>query len=709
MDKDIFESINLQSTVVVPKRVPISKHRSKIPQLPESVSGTSDEERYEMEEESEDYNVTHDEDEDPADHLLFPSSQMLHDSKKIPEDEFFLNPSQILSTNTSIIQDPPQMTKPKISLQMSQLQLATSMYESIRFPDQTLHSNNTQGNTATESPLEFLTNKNKILFNEINHNIDTHSHYLILGDEHLKRVRLMISQNFEQISENYYSLNELHASEIASTETLFDTFEKWDQRRLQLLDKIKSIKNPDHKHGHKLATLLDEAKAVDTEIEDLEDKLEKLRAKKLAICGEIHTTSSVLESKTARYVEMFKTLELQGKAAIINYLQYNGQENDLSGFIRNSSIDVTFLREYNHLRPDTKKDLEPIQEETSQKPSTAINNMGIQPFVIPDEVKSAQKLDKESYDHGHGPSAYDEGYQKGAQISINALHKLQEIIAHLKQSLIRGERVNKEVKSRGKILVDDHANTITEKVDLDPVVQLLDNKISAVSDLVLHTSTKATIYHQYHILWGDVTNILDLQEKNLLAFVTESKPSIDALDPSLEGILTSTLSQLKACIENLIQYQSTLSSDFLFGSHNPMYQALVNEISAIVSALTIFSNPNTEDGILLEFISMGFSKQDLLHQKEVSSKPPKSHKLYKTHELPKETKNTDMPHSNFNDLKTPQGKYTDQILNATVQPLAPNRKPVRQDFPKVTTSTGNSVFSWSNGKDKSTSKTLKKE
>lgn len=622
----VFESINLQSTAVVkPHGFQDIDHNN----LHSDAESNSDD--------------------DPAELLLYSSSPSLQIDNKIPEDQFFLNPSRILADDET-----SRLLASQIDLRPLQaVEPTKSVYQSITFPKQaTLHQD--------ESPLEFLTNKNKVLLREINKNLALHKSYLQTGDDKLARVRSMLAQNFEQISENYYSLNEQYLAEISRTEELLTSFELWDKRRDVLLLKIRGVKQKS-KHALKLRDLMDASDAVDDEIDALEQRLRALREKKKALASEIDTTSLVVESRAARYVGMFNNLEVKGKHTILDYLRHSNANGDDAGFLRTTPVDVDIRRSRVQKKVPTEltspinqipQNLPKMSDETSNQRSEASNNklnpksdasnqksddasvqsnnkplptssqprafaateqlsptsgnitndtqkpsLGMQPYTLPDN---------EDYNHGHGPTAYERGYLRGKQLSVKMVHRIGEFLQHLKnppQSPVR----------EASPINDEHANTVTEKIDLEPIVHLLDHKISAVGDLVLHTSTKATIFHQYGVLWKDVVNLMDAQEKLLMEYMSASRPVHN--DPELAKILTTTLSQIKLCIENMLMFESTLSQDFLFGSPNPLYLALAHEIAALFSAMYVLGGltPNTS-----EFVELGFVEDDIIDKETMT-------------------------------------------------------------------------------------------
>jgi hypothetical protein len=610
-----FESINLEPSISIPQinggsRAPIN--------VPQSLSGTSEDEDQEDQDRD-------DHEEDPSRFFLSASPKVksinntVHNSqsnimeyeksKNIPGDEFFLNPLKL--SGSRFVDNLPGYN----NLQSSYL--VNSLNDTITF------SLKLDQPTNNESPLEFLTNQNKILTKELMNNVAIHERYLANGHSNLNKVRSMIFQNFEQLSENYYSLNELYSRDLGSTESLFANFEKWDKRRNKVLEKIASIKSPNNKYGMKLGKLLDQSNEVDSEIVEMEKKLESLKVKKQLISVEIETTSSVLESKSAKYVELYRELETQGNEAITNLLVSSGiPYKDIGDFLKTTPVNVTFMENYN---------IKKAPPPPTQAPPLS-NLMGIQPFIPEEMVDIGDNLNNHKYDeslkndkydetlqndkyedtrpnnkfdelnYGHGASAYEKGYERGVVQSSTVKTHFGNIVHKFLNA--------KPEKSPIIVKVDDDQNTISEKLDLEPVVEMLDHKINAINDLALSTSKNSTIFREYSMAWKDILGILKSQEDELLEYVSESIPSPDHLDPALVEFLNSTLEQIKSSISSLNRFHQSLNQEF-YTQDNSMFEVLINETRAMISALILVSGNSDPNFYLSGFKDLGVPENKL--------------------------------------------------------------------------------------------------
>ncbi|KAK6461482.1 hypothetical protein DFJ63DRAFT_184844 [Scheffersomyces coipomensis] len=459
-----------------------------------------------------------------------------------------------------------------------------------------------------ETPLEFLTSKNGFLLKEMHKNIQIHESYLGSGDENLNKLRSMIFQNFEQLSLNYYSLNEIYAKDISYTESLTSSFQKWDKNRSKILSRIQNIKSDKNKHGAKLSGLLDESNSIDVEIGKLEKQLQSLRQKKVLINQEIQDTSSVLESKTSKYVEMFKALEVQGREAVLLLLQSNGiPMKEVDSVIKSSPVKVTFLDNYN-----AKHQIIPDEPVIKPEPPNSAESMGMQPFIIPEEPKKVVDTQAE-LNHGHGPTAYEKGFAKGAQSSNKLKSQLQYILKLLLKSIPESNSVSnspngsriESVAVPNKPVVDDASNTITEKLDLEPVFKLLEHKVEALGDLMLQTSTNAAMFHKYGTVWKDVTNILKAQEHNLLFQISNSIPGADNLNSNIADTLTRTMNEIRMIIVSLNDSKDILS---FHKKNSPLIKVLDNELMSILQALQVVP---TNDTLQQQYISIAVQLKEL--------------------------------------------------------------------------------------------------
>ncbi|KAK6459251.1 uncharacterized protein RJT20DRAFT_14558 [Scheffersomyces xylosifermentans] len=651
---NVFESINLTSTVDIGGRTPFRGRKATVTgshskSIPESVSGTSDDDDLDPtefissgspqdkktaatiqtgndinEQSSRSNNST----------VLGESAGVGRASKspipliytpKIADNEFFSNPSRILSNSAHLYDSIGGGLGNSLQYSYESPSFSNS---AINFP---LEERPSTSNNDSESPIEFLSNKNRLLFKELMQNVDVHKQYLSYGDAKLPRRRSMISQNFEQLSENFYSLNELYAMDITYTETLYTSFRKWDRKRNKLLSKISSIKSDKNKHGAKLTSLLDESRGIDEEIEELERKLASLRTKKQLINDEIEDTSSVLESRTSKYVETFKALEEDGKKAMLSYLTANGiPPKELQTIIRTTPVAVTFSENYNNkLRSSTASTNDSTEQRASRAPQPqSASTMGIQPFVLPESSSTEKPTkvdDRESWNHGHGPTAYERGYAEGTESSNKMKNQINNFLHSVLTSLPeQSNRPTSTSRSAKTVKVDDNNNTITEKLELEPVYKLLEHKVGALSDLVLSTSNKATIYHEYGTVWKDIMSILRSQENRLSDQIAESTPGLEQVNVEITRILVLTLDQIKGCLESMKSFNTTFNDSAFSQKENYFAEAVLNEIGAIFTALTMVSSGQEIEGFISDFHRLGFPEKKLRMQIREKNTIPKS-------------------------------------------------------------------------------------
>lgn len=382
--------------------------------------------------------------------------------------------------------------------------------------------------TQKESPLEYLQTNLDSLQSELRKKIRLHKTALENGDDCL-RVRIEISTTFDRLSENCYLLNEIYSRELAFTESLLNNFEKWDRKRTKVLRRIQSIKSEDNKYGLKLAGLLNTRAGIDNEISDLEAKIEALKSTRTAVTNEISETSSVLESKSAKYVNIFRDLEQQGRGAISDYLYSSGlPEKDLEMLLRTEEVEAVFVYKADTLAEDkpapvNKKPVPTVAKSTVDNvlPPDA-NSMGIQALEVPDEELVITPV-----------SAYEKGYARGTE-------QLELVKKGLNQLVHAVFDTSKRTSSSR---VDDILNTITEKIDLVPIVELMSYKMEAVEDMILKSSRMSASFHDQSVVWKDTTTVLESNESLLFRLLSEATPPtagvVDTLKLSLMHLQSS--------------------------------------------------------------------------------------------------------------------------------------------------------------------------
>lgn len=595
-----FESINLASTVALPSIKNRKQSSRSIPQhsIPESTS--------------------EDDEPVPQEFLFTERPEIDHDDRKSPvhtldndltphllNSEFFLNPSKILDSQVL-----PETFIPNGSMFNSNFEPSHDFSIAFKPEDQ-------------DSPLEYLQSKNTTLYKEIRKNIRNHRVLLEQGSEKLNKVRSMISQDFDQLSENFYSLNEIYSRDAAVTENLLKSFEIWDKKRDKLLNKIKVIKSMDNKHGHKLGQLIEQSSNVDAEITDLEKRLASAKERKRLLSLEIDKTSSVLESRTSKYVESFKRLEKEGQNAVADFFRLNGMpEKDLGSVIKKQPVNVKFSRNQQEKAVTNNIILEkaPVAQKTAeQKPAVAAKpaevtpvraeSMGMQPFIIPDDPPPTKPTDDNtSLNHDKGPTAFEKGFAKGSQKSLDVKSKLVYLLKLIKESSNSEKDRYQRLEALTAVKVDDADNTIESKMDVDPIVTLLVHKIEALEDLVLETSRKSTEFHEYSLRWKDLIEYVKNEEYKLSTQISNSIESQLQIQSKLVNALTSMLRNLKhlASLESL---KPSLSSNS--GQDRLLLQtANGNEIRNVYLALKVISDPSQYQSIADDFRRIGYNDID---------------------------------------------------------------------------------------------------
>ncbi|KAG7664855.1 uncharacterized protein J8A68_001613 [[Candida] subhashii] len=503
-----------------------------------------------------------------------------------------------------------------------------SVYEdSIVFPrDFAVRNTNIQANDT--SPIEYVSDKIKHQLQDLNRNSKFHAAFLKQGDDRLHALRNSILNDYDQVSRNYYSLNELYSKDADYTERLYGAFKKWDQKRDKVLNKIKDIKSPKSKHGSKMMDLLNKSIGIDQEIEELEQKLQTLKTRKQVVTKEIEDTSSVLESKTAKYINIFRNMEETGKEEMLSFLISNGVPSaEVERIIKTVPVDVTFL---NNITPTTLdhssvvnpaslaivSDPENVSAPTNvpsttifpqENGSKATQQIGIQPYVLPDESNTANKPKDDLWlkNHEHGPTPYEKGYAKGTQNSMAMKAKLQKVMKKVLESTLPEPQTktnnNRSVLPR-KTRVDDLYNTISQKLDLVPIVKFLEHKMEALTDLTLETSKNAALFHDIGKCWNNACILLDSQEEKLHNALIESTPQ--ANNEVVFGILTGSLKELNQILDSTTKLATKNNEEQV--RHKKLLQSMIsNEVQAIIEGLRLVSQGNQLNEILNDYENVG--------------------------------------------------------------------------------------------------------
>lgn len=403
--------------------------------------------------------------------------------------------------------------------------MGDSLGDSVFFRGVAFSGRRTKGSDGFEQqPREFLQARQDALVTELRRHIHEHLELLSEGDD-CTHIRAVLASDFDQLSETCLLLNEVSLREKEIAEELLADFSRWDKRREKVLQRVRAIKSENSKYGTKLAGLLRKKSLVESEIDQLEERIAALKAQKAAITKEIGETSSVLESKSAKYVHRFRELERKGRDVISDYLTFSGVPlQDLSLFLRSEKVDATFslLDEKNttnnatynfsksHPATNNLRDTNGAQNPVNGHP------MGVQPLEIP----TATNFDGTPNTVSLANSPYKLGYSRGAQ----SLERLKSGINGFVHNFVLPPK-----QPASKENVDDLLNTITEKINLLPTLELLKHKVEALEDLSLKSSRLSAFYNDQSIAWKSTCKTLSSQEGLVMSILNSSEPRTEEL------------------------------------------------------------------------------------------------------------------------------------------------------------------------------------
>ncbi|KAM9926845.1 hypothetical protein OXX80_010464 [Metschnikowia pulcherrima] len=391
-----------------------------------------------------------------------------------------------------------------------------------------------------DSPLEHLLERESVLNNDMSTAIRLHKELLESGED-CTAARRAISKLFAAFSETSMSLQEIYTREVSRVHDTLASFQAWEKKRAKVLSRIKKIKSENNEYGAKLKGLLTQQTSIDNEIESLEQRLDLLRSNRSAIDREVGETMSVLESKSARYVNMFRNLENAGVEAVQNYLgtEYP-RESKSTPLIRYEPVDVGFT-------PETKPEhgnIEPAAERGQPQDSSRFHEspilpeaMGAQPFELPSE--ELQKT--HAHDSKKDSSAYNRGFAKGSE----QLNAVKNKLSHLLLGVVPSPQKSSKDSAAFKHL-SDSSNTITQKLDLRPVLDMLVLKRAALEDLVLQTAKTAEKYHKIGLKWSELSLTLETKEELLSQLLSQSSNMTEA-----ERVLQQIYTYLRATLEEI--------------------------------------------------------------------------------------------------------------------------------------------------------------
>lgn len=404
----------------------------------------------------------------------------------------------------------------------------------------------TIGNSG-ESPLEYLQKRNESLGASMKKAIRQLNVTLQNGDD-CANLRLALVSKLALLSENCYLLHEIYTREQTFVNSLLLQFESWDRRRSKVLRKVQSIKSQENKHGTKLADLLDKRAAIDVEIDLLERCIAILKENRGVVGREIDETSSILESKSAKYVNHFRELERQGREAISEYLYLSGlPEKHLEVLLKSEPVNAAFS--YTSLetslprRVPSRKEIETTTDDRTREPPVKLtpSSMGVQPLEVPQDFAVAQPEEE---------SPYAKGFAKGTEQLEKLRKTLNEVVTQVFPPAKTGPR-------RVATKVDDEHNTITQKIDLVPITELLTHKLEAISKLIFVTSKLSAEYHDQSVTLKDMYMDLDSNERALVTLLSEMPPSTDGMLKVLER----SFSELSTMLQNQTDQLATKPPD----------------------------------------------------------------------------------------------------------------------------------------------------
>lgn len=431
---------------------------------------------------------------------------------------------------------------------------------------------------ATQNPLVFLQTQQDALGAELRRHMRQHMAMLAAGDD-CGPVRAALAQDWARLLETCVLLHEACVREQAVVEALLVDFETWDRRRTKVLRHIQLIKSDSSKYGTKLAGLLHRRLEVDREVEALESRIAALKAQRIVITREISETSSVLESKSAKYVNMFRDLERKGRDLITDYLSSAGvRGHDLQLLLRSEPVDATFSMAQK--LPTTVSDASPrapqlhsplavrrpsaLPQTSPSRVSPTPASMGTQPLHAPVSLPAPQM------------SPYAQGYASGS-------HHLERLKQGINGFVHGIARPPEHPVAREK--VDDILNTITEKINVSPILDILRHKIEALEDMSLKTSRLSAVYNNQYTAWNDVCKQLESQEKLLLLLLNDRNTHPDQL-----------VERLKVTLDVLTQELEKVTSAHILSAtpkENSLGIVIHQELKAVASAIDLLVGGNS--------------------------------------------------------------------------------------------------------------------
>lgn len=388
-----------------------------------------------------------------------------------------------------------------------------------------------------ESPLVFLQRKNDFLEKKSRSLIARHQAELAAGSNCVL-IREEILNLFRMQSENNLQLHEVYNRELDSSNEFLKKLRRWEKKRIGVLNKVQLIKSKNNKFGVKLKDLLTQRDLIDLELDALQKRIEALSSKRTAIESEIGETISVLESKSSKYVSLFKSLEKQGIEVVLRYLQRDSaQQHSVSSLIKmipvrtdfnNGIDDIIQVSAMPRLQSEGEKRTQNFECQQNDSPLfDKPNDIGMKPY----DATTFHDTQQQS-----NVTGYEAGFLTGAEQVVRVKENLSSFLATV---FARPTRDIKHPKN-----LDDELNLITEMMDLDVILHFLASKSEALTELIAKTTILAHSDHKDSLRWSNLSTFINSQEDKIFE-VLEASSQTDQVASILDDSFTHLNEQLK--------------------------------------------------------------------------------------------------------------------------------------------------------------------
>lgn len=513
---------------------------------------------------------------------------------------------------------------------------------------------------ASGSPLQHLLEVHQALRLDLDAAVVAHETQTEAGDD-CSQVRAHAGSLMARLSENCLHLQQAYHTEASDVSAVMENFETWQHRRQQVVRRVQRIKSEANTFGAKLGGLLEARDTLDAEIAALQTRLAELTANKATLNREINETISVLESRLAKHVNAFKDMEARGREAVMDYLLIHGvPEQHMGAFLRYEPVEAAFQTRQPQkpaslsstasthttsppLRRSINTDMlrrSLDKSDTSVKPPEPDHqSMGIQAFEVPDIPDHEGPAPLQPVVHD---LAYDKGFAQGAKQFESFKNRVAAVISSLMDPAPKPKPTYRKL--------DDSLNTITQQLDIKPILDHFASKAEALQDLLVESSKMAEEFHRQATTWSSECQFLITLEDNLQSVTSDLSNVLAAVT-----LLESAFDHISHVLEN----QKTSSAKVPVSKVNYLQLLLERELYTIAVALdqllgtTYYSTSVKQpDTLLLKSQSLG--KHDLLLRLS-------SHFMSVRHVLPdyNETTSDTKP-----DIRPPAGKRSDYGVHA---------------------------------------------